>query len=366
MNDFKDLLGELIGRGFDRADDFTKLSPVEVLIVGAAGVGKSTLVNTVFHGEIAKTGQGRPVTKEIRRFRREDIPVAITDTPGLEIGKPGQVDKLVQYVRERRERPDARQHIHIAWICVGEGRRRVEPAETELVLRLAEETGVPILGVITQADADNGFRDEVVKLLPHARNVVRVMALPLRKDNGQTSPAHGLGNLAAATGELIPEAMQLSFAAAQRVDLEQKRQAASKVVKAAATAAGASGAIPVPGVDAAVVPILVGMLVAISRIFGVAASQAFLKSLLVSLGATAGGRMVIAGVLKLFPGIGSILGAALGATTAALLTTVLGNSYITVLARWYEKGGTETLAAMSADDFARELKENMIEQKGTQ
>ncbi len=35
-----------------------------VLIAGRTGVGKSTLINAMFQGNIAETGQGRPVTQQ--------------------------------------------------------------------------------------------------------------------------------------------------------------------------------------------------------------------------------------------------------------------------------------------------------------
>lgn len=45
-----------------------------VLIAGGTGVGKSTLINSVFHGRMAATGQGKPVTKaadgRLGRLRR--------------------------------------------------------------------------------------------------------------------------------------------------------------------------------------------------------------------------------------------------------------------------------------------------------
>jgi len=37
-----------------------------VLIAGRTGVGKSTLINSVFHGRMAATGQGKPVTTTAR------------------------------------------------------------------------------------------------------------------------------------------------------------------------------------------------------------------------------------------------------------------------------------------------------------
>jgi predicted GTPase len=39
---------------------------VNIVIAGRIGVGKSTLINSIFQGRMADTGQGRPGTKETR------------------------------------------------------------------------------------------------------------------------------------------------------------------------------------------------------------------------------------------------------------------------------------------------------------
>ena len=46
-----------------------------IIIVGRTGVGKSTLINTIFQGRVAATGQGESVTKETRLYTKKGIPV---------------------------------------------------------------------------------------------------------------------------------------------------------------------------------------------------------------------------------------------------------------------------------------------------
>jgi len=45
------------------AEAFASLGLFNLLVVGKTGVGKSTLVNTMFGSEVARTGVGEPVTK---------------------------------------------------------------------------------------------------------------------------------------------------------------------------------------------------------------------------------------------------------------------------------------------------------------
>ena len=57
---------------------------LNVLIAGSTGVGKSTLINTVFGKKVAITGQGAPITQQITKYSLENG-LSIYDTKGLEM-----------------------------------------------------------------------------------------------------------------------------------------------------------------------------------------------------------------------------------------------------------------------------------------
>ena len=127
-----------------------------VLIAGSTGVGKSTLINSIFHGRMTATDQGRPVTKTTRLFTKKGVPLGIWDTRGLEMEDFEEtLDELTRLVERRAADPDPGRHIHVAWLCVLEDGRRVEDAEQNLCRMLAQH--VPVLGVITKARSDEGF-----------------------------------------------------------------------------------------------------------------------------------------------------------------------------------------------------------------
>ncbi len=44
-----------------------------ILIAGKTGVGKSTLINSIFQGNLAETGQGKPVTQYTREITKKDV-----------------------------------------------------------------------------------------------------------------------------------------------------------------------------------------------------------------------------------------------------------------------------------------------------
>ena len=50
---------------------------VNILIAGKTGVGKSTLINSIFQGNLAKVGNGRPVTTNTIEIKKEGIPLQL-------------------------------------------------------------------------------------------------------------------------------------------------------------------------------------------------------------------------------------------------------------------------------------------------
>ena len=64
---------------FDVVDDILKktqqeienMPPINILVVGKTGVGKSTLINHLFRDNLAETGVGKPVTQHLRKITKQ-------------------------------------------------------------------------------------------------------------------------------------------------------------------------------------------------------------------------------------------------------------------------------------------------------
>ena len=320
-------------------------SHINILIAGRTGVGKSTLINSVFQGNFATTGQGRPVTQNTREWKKEGVPLSIFDTRGLEMAAFSEtLSELQTIVKDRANGRDQKQHIHAAWICIAEDFRRVEPAEEELVKMLSEY--MPVIIVITKARSDSGFRSKVQQILWTAKNVVRVRAIEEKLDEGIILPAMGLHDLVEVTMQTVPEGLKRAFVAAQKVDIELKKKQSYLIVAGSALSAGGIAAAPIPFSDVmAIVPIQIGMLAGISATFGLSIDESFLSTLIGGLIIGAGEmftvRTIASNLLKFLPGVGSMAGGFIAAGTASALTTAFGEVYIATLEMLFTQSNGE-------------------------
>lgn len=332
MDDFASLLNDQFRQ---LKEAVRKRGRVNILIAGKTGVGKSTLINAIFQGDFAKTGQGKPITKHTRQIKKSGIPLRIFDTRGLELDGVGKsVEELEHLVGKLRRSKDRNKHIHCAWFCLSEDSRRVEDGELLMLKMLARH--VPVLVLITKARADGGFEARVRQLMPEAGNVLRVRAIPERYDDGHTLPAMNLPAVVEWTMRAIPEKQRNAFAAAQKVALDLKRERAHLIVASAATAAAAIGAAPMPFADAyLLIPVQATMLASITSVFGLPVGPGFqatlFSAIMGAVGGTLLGRSLVQNLLLLIPGAGVILRGLISGATAAVFTTALGEAHITAL-----------------------------------
>lgn len=357
-------------------ENYNSLTTLNVVVIGKTGVGKSTLINSVFGENVAEVGLGRPVTQSIRKLEKEGTPLAIYDTPGLELQGDHSAENLLEQVtklvNEGIQSEDVNQAIHCIWYCINTASSRVEPTEMNFLRKLGENTkrcNVPVILVLTQAFSKKKTEEMVIALrkenLP-VRQVVPVLAQDYEiSEDYPKIKAFGIDKLVELMSELLPDTVRDTFIALQIASIDLKRKRARAAVTAAAGAAALTGASPIPFSDAAIlVPTQVSMLAGITAIFGLPIEKAALTSIVSATIGTAGatvlGKTVVSNLIKMIPGAGTIVGAAISGTTAAALTGALGEAYIAILTR--VASGDISFADLTSKEGMEELRREFEKQ----
>jgi len=149
------------------------LKKPNVLIVGITGVGKSSLINSVFRSKIAQTGSGKPITQHFTKYDHENSPIVLYDSRGLE---HGQHEQFMSETREFFEehsasmKGDTRQAVHVVWYIINAASARFQDFE-EMICRTVFNN-VPIIFIINKADLVDR------KDLEHLRVVLEDLKLP--------------------------------------------------------------------------------------------------------------------------------------------------------------------------------------------
>ena len=279
---------------------------VNIVVAGQTGVGKSSLVNAVFGEQFARTAAGEPVTQRAEWFSSTKIPLRILDTKGLEVKDyAGTVADLRAEIEACRAMTDARDQLHIGWLCIAAPSSRVQEAELD-VLRVLNAYNIPAIVVLTKYDDDEDFVEIVDKILT-SHGIQRHAIVPVRALQKPKRPSYGLSDLVVSTFQALPTAHRAAFAAAQKINLDLNKQTANEYVMAAAAAGRGSRRDPHPAGRRAIPRADPDrMLVGVSGAFGLELDrQAILQLLTTVLGCVAlsvAGRWAVGSALKLIPG----------------------------------------------------------------
>lgn len=311
---------------------------VNIIVAGKTGVGKSSLINYIFGKEVAKVGDGQPVTQEIQEYDFENDNITLFDTKGIEAKDYEKtLDNIKKYLELRQDSPDENDDIHIAWLCISERGDRVEEADREL-LKILNEAGIPVIGVFTKRESkrESNFVNKVVEdnLLPEAKAIVRVRSITEEveiEDNLVELKPKGAEELLEETYKYMSEGRRNAIKKAQTAVLKDRIEAMSKEADVLtnwyAAGAAAIGATPLPFADSlALAALQTKMVVDINTIYRVdAGTHTFtdIAAALITITGVAQVGKLAAGLLKVIP----VIGWTANAGVAAGITKGIGFGY---------------------------------------
>ena len=359
------------------------LKKLNIIVVGKSGVGKSTLINSLFRDKIAETGLGRPITTEIRKIEKKDYPMAIYDTPGFELSEGQQAkvkEEIIELIHKGLATGDINNAIHCIWYCINVGGNRTfDQTEINWLKELIEKnkvTKVPIIVVLTQACPKT--KGKQMQTLVEKENldiikVIPVLAQDMDFDGEYVAKAYGLDQLVDIMSEALPEELQDTLQNVQKASLKSKKKRSRAVVAAASAVAFGEGFIPIPFSDAAVlIPTQITMIASITTNFGMSISKSVIMSFISSTIGTAGttilGKSMVSNLFKLIPGVGTGVGGMISGSTASLLTTALGEAYIKFMEMiykgelkkedLYDQNGQKAISKMFKEELTKERKQS--------
>jgi uncharacterized protein (DUF697 family)/GTP-binding protein EngB required for normal cell division len=302
-----------------------------ILILGQTGVGKSSLINTIFGKQLAAVSNVKSTTRGFHAYSSEDVPVNIIDSEGYELSDCENFKSLLsEYIDQNFS--DITKQIHIAWYCISISSARVLPYDLDNISFLIDEKKIPTCVVLTQCDNDTPEGD-VAKALTESvtkRFGRRVKCFQTSYDPEINKELEVDKLIEWSMNNLNNDNLKLGFLIAQTVDLSMKEEKALTRIKFYDAGAAAIGASPIPMSDAALLmPLQVMMASDIFRIMGLstnvsAAISNVIESRLISML----GKLIAGNLIKLIPFIGPIAGATINASVALFITHSLGYALV--------------------------------------
>lgn len=275
----------------------------KVAIAGFGKAGKSSLFNAIYGEERAAVSMRTDETQVAQTEHRFGID--FTDTPGIGTGR-FSLDKVEQMAVFDR------QHVVIH---VLNGASAISQ-EDERLHELIERANARRVTVVNKVDIlDERERAEFAESLREKLGLFEGDFLFV-----SAKRRLHIDRLVRHIADVLPEAMQDAFIGQQRADVQLKEKRVRALIYTQAVASAGVALTPLPMADMALItPLQIGLVATIGYFHGIAVSKDRIVELLGVLGAGYGLREAARQLIKVIPGVGSVVSAAVAfAGTVAL------------------------------------------------
>lgn len=323
---------------FDFEEEFKKikeeLKKPNILICGATGVGKSTIINEFFGEELARVNDGKPETRGIKKYEKSDKNIIIYDSEGYEVGNENLTnfkENIIGYIDYKRdENTDVCEHIHLVWYAISAANKRISDLDISTIKEIKSKN-VSLCIILTKIDSvDIEELEDLEKVIKS--EIKGVKYFKFSNDDDVPKEYIDKDKLIDWSMDNLDESLKNGFISALDYKLEGKRNLIKKrIIKKYANTAMCIGAVPIPIPDSLpLISLQTTMASHILSIWGIEKIKGAMESLVGSTIISQCGKFLaresVAKVLKFIPGCGSIAGGIINGMIAKTFTSALGNA----------------------------------------
>lgn len=366
-------------KNFEQAyEEYAKSHPKPViLIAGATGSGKSSLINLVLNlpeGRRAKTGSGEPVTQTMEKF--EDANIIVFDSKGYETGDERheafseEIEKFIEEQKNSQKTP-----VNIIWYCISSPSARILDVDVEM-LKFFDQQKIPTALVLTQVDVAS--EEDVQALKKSAWEEFPDLDIFESSTDSSVLLAKGVDELYQWTCEHLDESRRIQFRHAANRDLDWKLEEGKDIIVQHVAAAFGIGFTPIPLSDA---PLLIaaqmGMLARLSTLWGLTSlKETFVGGGLLDMAMSQLGKylaknfvgillkQIPGSLLKTVPWLGTLVGGTINGAVGAAFTWALGTAFnksAYEICQAESRGERIAFTDIFNDDFVKLVKELILD-----
>jgi len=311
-----------------------------VLLIGSAGVGKTTLARAVLGRDATISREG--VADTMCLLEGEGAPFRIIDAGDIGSSRSARrsaIRTIRRWSRQNALDGSDDNDVHVIWFCVeGKSRKLIRQEIRQLSRATDVWRTVPIIVVITKSYAERERADNVAvvreacsrrkRLSRCLFDIIPVVATPWSLDDVSFVAPTGILELIEATEHAMPVGVTASTRDVAAFEQRRRRSVARRIVGAASGAAAGVGAAPLPIADALILtPIETGMVNALTKLYGIAdenSSKALLTTILEA-GTIGTAAKAAISALKSIPGVNLAAGV-LNAVIAGAIVSTMGEA----------------------------------------